>query len=46
MQEMTPITFICNLGGMMGLCMGLSFVSVVEVLFYVAKYLFVFANSK
>ena len=34
MQEMTLITFIANLGGMMGLCMGLSFVSIVEIIFF------------
>ena len=35
---MTYITFIANLGGMLGLCMGFSFFSVFEVVFYAAQY--------
>ena len=38
-QEMTFITFISNLGGMLGLCMGLSFVSVLEIVFYAGQLL-------
>ena len=35
-QVMSWNTFIANLGGMMGLCMGMSFVSIVEVLYFAA----------
>ena len=38
LQAMTLITFIANLGGMLGLCMGLSLVSVIEIIFYSAQY--------
>ena len=38
LQAMTLITFIANLGGMLGLCMGLSLVSLIEIIFYTAQY--------
>ena len=38
-EETTYTTLISNLGGMLGLCMGLSFVSVAEIVFFIAKYL-------
>ena len=31
---MSATTFIANIGGMLGLCMGFSFVSLVEVFFF------------
>ena len=31
---MTWITWIANTGGLMGLCMGMSFVSIAEILYY------------
>ena len=34
---MTWVTWIANTGGLMGLCMGLSFVSVAEILYYLAR---------
>ena len=37
LQVMSPITFIANIGGMLGLCLGFSFVSLVEVLFFAAQ---------
>ena len=39
LQEITLSTFTSNIGGLLGLCMGLSFVSLVEVLFYLLKFL-------
>ena len=39
LQEITLSTFTSNIGGLLGLCMGLSFVSLVEVLFYVLKFI-------
>ena len=33
-QVMTTTTFIANIGGMLGLCMGFSFVSLVEILYF------------
>ena len=33
-QVMTLDTLIANLGGMMGLCMGFSLVSLVEIVFF------------
>ena len=36
-RTMTWITWIANTGGLMGLCMGLSFVSVAEILYYLAR---------
>ena len=38
LQAMTLITFIANLGGMLGLCMGPSLVSIIEIAFYAAQY--------
>lgn len=37
-EETTYTTLISNLGGMLGLCMGLSFVSVAEIFFFISKY--------
>jgi hypothetical protein len=36
-EEMTILTFIANTGGLMGLCLGLSFVSVFEVLYFIVN---------
>ena len=36
---MSPITFIANIGGMLGLCMGFSFVSLVEIFFFASQIL-------
>ena len=33
---MSVMSLIANLGGMMGLCMGMSFVSLVEIFYFVA----------
>ena len=37
LQEMSPESFISNIGGLMGLCMGLSFVSLAEVGIFIAN---------
>jgi len=37
-EVMSFITFIANIGGMLGLCMGLSFVSLVEIVYYFSKF--------
>ena len=34
---MTWITWIANTGGLMGLCMGMSFVSIAEIIYYCCK---------
>ena len=36
-QVMSTMTFIANIGGMMGLCMGFSFVSLVEIFFFASQ---------
>ena len=38
-QVMSDTTFIANIGGMLGLCIGFSFISLVEVLFFASKFL-------
>ena len=39
-QVMSVSTFIANIGGMLGLCIGFSFISLVEVFFFASKFLF------
>ena len=39
LQVMSPMTFIANIGGMLGLCMGFSFVSLVEIFFFASQVL-------
>ena len=34
---MTWITWLSNTGGLMGLCMGMSFVSIAEIIYYCAR---------
>ena len=36
---MTVSTLIANMGGLLGLCMGLSLVSLVEIAFYLVKFI-------
>ena len=38
-EQMTVISFIGNAGGLLGLCMGLSMISLIEVLYYVVAFL-------
>ena len=38
-EAMTPLQFIANVGGLMGLFMGFSFVSAVEVVYHFLSYL-------
>ena len=38
-EQMTIISFIGNAGGLLGLCMGLSMISLFEVLYYVVAFL-------
>ena len=45
-QVMSPATFIANIGGMLGLCMGFSFVSLVEIFFFASKLLGVMIQKK
>jgi hypothetical protein len=35
-EQMTILSFIGNAGGLLGLCMGLSMISIVEIIFYCA----------
>jgi Amiloride-sensitive sodium channel len=35
---MTVITFVANTGGLLGLCLGMSFVSVFEALYFVVTF--------
>ena len=35
LQEMSIATFLANLGGMLGFCMGLSLVGVVEIVYHI-----------
>ena len=37
LQVMSTTTLIANIGGMLGLCMGFSFVSLVEIFFFASK---------
>jgi hypothetical protein len=46
LQVMTVITLIANVGGMLGLCFGLSFVSVAEILATIVQLLWKSANHK
>ncbi len=36
-QEMTLTSFIGNAGGLMGLCLGLSFISIFEVFYHIVN---------
>ena len=38
-EAMSPIQFIANVGGLMGLFMGFSFVSAVEVFYHICSYI-------
>ena len=38
-KVMSATTFIANIGGMLGLCMGFSFVSLVEIFFFVVQFI-------
>ena len=38
-QETTVAGFVSNVGGLMGLCMGLSLVSLVEVVIAIAQFI-------
>ena len=39
-EDMTILSFIANTGGLLGLCLGLSFVSIFEVIYFVFNYSF------
>ena len=39
-EEITPISFIGNAGGLLGLCMGMSFVSIFEVFYHLSNKIF------
>ena len=43
---MSLSTLIANLGGMMGLCMGMSFVSVVEICYFGANFIISVTDKK
>ena len=36
-QVMSTTTFIANIGGMLGLCMGFSFVTLVEIFYFLSN---------
>ena len=36
-QVMSTFTFIANIGGMLGLCMGFSFVTLVEIFYFLSN---------
>ena len=36
-QVMSTTTFIANIGGMLGLCMGFSFVTLVEIFYFISN---------
>ena len=38
-KVMSATTFIANIGGMLGLCMGFSFVSLVEIFFFIVQFI-------
>ena len=40
--KITFTTFICNAGGLVGLCLGLSFISIFEVIYHFLKFIFNF----
>ena len=40
--KITFTTFICNAGGLVGLCLGLSFISLFELLYHILKFIFDF----
>jgi hypothetical protein len=37
-EDMTILTFVANTGGLLGLCLGMSFVSIAEALYFVLLY--------
>ena len=39
LKVMSATTFIANIGGMLGLCMGFSFVSLVEIFFFIVQFI-------
>ena len=39
-EEFPLISFLANVGGLLGLCMGLSLVSIFEIFYHILKYLF------
>ena len=39
-EQITPISFIGNAGGLLGLCMGMSFVSIFEVFYHLSNKIF------
>ena len=41
-DKITFTTFICNAGGLVGLCLGLSFISLFELLYHIFKFIFDF----
>jgi len=41
----TKINFVANLGGLMGLCMGFSFVSLMEIIYYIGRIVFDFIKK-
>ena len=44
-EKMSTITLISNVGGVMGLCLGFSVLSLVEIIYYISKYLYKRVNQ-
>ena len=40
-EQMTVISFIGNAGGLLGLCLGLSMISIFEAFFYIGKFIYI-----
>ena len=39
-EHISVLSFIANAGGLLGLCVGMSFLSIFEIVYHVASYLF------
>ena len=44
-EELTLLSCIANAGGLIGLCMGLSFISIFEIIYYLLNGLFIKFNA-
>ena len=44
-EQISVLSFIANAGGLLGLCVGMSFLSIFEIVYHVVSYLFVRLNN-
>ena len=44
-EQISALSFIANAGGLLGLCVGMSFLSIFEIVYHVASYLFARFNN-